>query len=240
MCFAISEREEVSPADTEMRLAILRESWNKQTPRQSMSDAEWTSKLSTYIGGLIDLRVNHVGLWLDSNLERFQVGHAAVEALRRRLDKMVIEMKKNVQLCRAQCASCHLLCVCSRLHEGGHSCETTHKCEHNCAFCEDQLTPCGIPCVVLVSVSVVADSKTAPHTRGGMCTWGRWLGDIVCSSARSCVVNAHLCGGPCKLSGKRGCLQDCTKVNHFAPLLVTCSLMSRWRDMQKMSTCVQR
>src|ERR1700683_4807591 len=29
---------------------------------------------------------------------------------------------------------------------------------------------------------------------------------------RRCVVNAHLCGEPCKLAGKQGCLEECTKV----------------------------
>jgi hypothetical protein len=147
--FAVSEREQVSPVDIETHLAILRESWNTQMPRQSVPDAEWISKLTSHIRGLINLRVNHVRLWLDSNLERFQAGHAAVEDLHRRFDKMVIEMRTNAQLCRAQCASCHLLCIHSRLHEGDHSCETTHKCQHNCAFCKDELKPCGIPCVIL-------------------------------------------------------------------------------------------
>jgi len=40
---------------------------------------------------------------------------------------MTIEMRTNTQLCRAQCAWCHLLCIHSRLHDGDHSCETTHK-----------------------------------------------------------------------------------------------------------------
>ncbi|KAI0297433.1 hypothetical protein BC826DRAFT_1096771, partial [Russula brevipes] len=178
--FAISEREEVSPADIEMHLATLRESWDAYSLRKSMPDADWTSKLASYIGGLIELRVNHVRLWLDSNLERFQADHAAVEDLRRRFGNMVIEMRANAQLCKAQCASCHLLCIRSRLHDGDHSCETTHECEHSCAFCEDQQKPCGIP---------------AGHP-----------GEHVCA------VNAHLCGGPCMLSGRQGCLQDCTKV----------------------------
>src|SRR6266702_89276 len=33
------------------------------------------------------------------------------------------------------------------------------------------------------------------------------------SSEDSCVVNDHLCGEPCKLLGKRGCLEECTKVS---------------------------
>ena len=75
--------------------------------------------------------------WLDSNLERFQGGHAAIEDLRRDFDRLGHRDETNVQLCRAQCASCHLLCVRSRLHEGEHSCETNHKCVHICEFCVD-------------------------------------------------------------------------------------------------------
>jgi len=36
--------------------------------------------------------------------------------------------------------------------------------------------------------------------------------DATFSPSCSCVVTAHLCGEPCKLFGKRGCLEDCTKV----------------------------
>ncbi|KAI0302831.1 hypothetical protein B0F90DRAFT_1809754 [Multifurca ochricompacta] len=188
--FAIAEREQIPPADVEMRLDALRKSWCPSVPRQFMHDSRWTSNLASYINGLIDQRVNHVRLWLESNLERFQAGHATIEDLRRRFDNMVIEMRANAQLCRAQCASCHLLCVRSRLHEGGHNCQTIHKCVHNCAFCKDDNKPCG---------------TTAGHP-----------GDHVC------VVNAHLCGEPCKLSGKRGCLEDCTKVSSLVSRLVTC------------------
>ena len=162
--FAISGRDKVSPADIEAHLTVLQRSWSKHIPRESMPDFDWTSKLASYISELIDLRVIHVRLWLDSNLERFQAGHAAVEDLRRRFDNMVIEMRTNAQLCRAQCPLCHLLCVCSRLHEGDHSCETTHKCNHDCGFCED-MKPCGIPCVVwhlFVTVGLTDDSAGHP------------------------------------------------------------------------------
>ncbi|KAI0250873.1 hypothetical protein BJV78DRAFT_1393001 [Lactifluus subvellereus] len=192
--FAVSDCEEVPLADIEMRLAALRDSWGMVTPRQFVPDTDWTLQLGSQINGLVDRRVNHVQLWLDSNLERFQVGHATVEELRRKFDKMVIEMRTSVQLCRAQCASCHLLCVRSRLHMGEHSCETTHKCGYNCAFCEDEPKPCG-----------TIAGHPGQHT---------------------CVVSAHLCGEPCKLSGKGGCLGDCTKVvghledEHMCPVLV--------------------
>ncbi|KAI0253468.1 hypothetical protein BJV78DRAFT_1153084 [Lactifluus subvellereus] len=102
--FAIFEGKQVSPAEIEMRLAALRDSWSTSVPRQSMPDSDWTTNLASHISGLVDLRVNHVRLWLDSNLERFQGGHAAIEDLRRRFDNMVIEMRTNAQFCRAQSA----------------------------------------------------------------------------------------------------------------------------------------
>ncbi|KAI9444050.1 hypothetical protein H4582DRAFT_1918931, partial [Lactarius indigo] len=150
-------------------LSVLLESWNQSFPRQFMPDSEWIEGFVSHLHGLIDSRVNYVRLWLDSNLERFQDGHATIEDLLRRFDNMVIEMRANVQLCGVQCASCHLLCVRGRLHEGDHSCKTSHSSK-----------PCG---------------SRAGHP-----------GEHVC------VVNAHLCGEPCALSGKRGCLDDCTKV----------------------------
>ena len=113
------------------------------TPRQLMPDSEWVGELATHLCRLVDLRVNHVKRWLDSNLERFEGGHAAIEDLRRSFDRMVIEMMANVQLCRAQCASCHLFCIRGRLHEGPHDCQTTHKCVHLCEFCDDTMKPCG-------------------------------------------------------------------------------------------------
>ncbi|KAH9027352.1 hypothetical protein EDB84DRAFT_1500330 [Lactarius hengduanensis] len=178
--FAIFDREQPPSDEIEMYLAALLESQDPGTPRQLIPDSEWVGELASHLGWLVDLRVNHVKRWLDSNLERFEGGHAAIEDLRRGFDRMAIEMTANVQLCRAQCASCHLFCIRSRLHEGDHSCQTAHKCIHDCEFCEDSEKLCG---------------SAAGHP-------GKHV----------CIVNAHLCGDPCKLSGRRGCLQDCTKV----------------------------
>jgi hypothetical protein len=122
-----------------------------------MPDRDWTENLASYISGLIDLRVNHVRLWLDSNLGRFQTGHAAVQDLRRQFDNMVIDTRANVQLCRALCTSCHLFCVRRRSHEGDHSCQTTHKCIHGCRFCEeDERRACGTPYVLLSAAVTVS------------------------------------------------------------------------------------
>ncbi|KAI9434861.1 hypothetical protein H4582DRAFT_2080533 [Lactarius indigo] len=142
--FAISNRKQLLRNEIEMYLSALLELQSSGPPRQFMPDSEWMREIVSHLNGLVDLRVNHVRRWLDSNLERFQGGHAAIEDLRRRFDTIVIEMKTNVQLCKAQCASCHLLCIRSRLHEGEHSCRTTHKCVHNCEFCGDSTKLCGL------------------------------------------------------------------------------------------------
>ena len=141
--FVVSNREQIPPAEVERHLAALLEHWTPSTPRQTIPDADWIAELASYLQGLADLRISHVRLWLDLNLERFQEGPAAIDDLHRRFDNMVIQMKTNVQLCRAQCASCHLVCVRGLLHEGDHSCRTDHKCARNCEFCDDGLKLCS-------------------------------------------------------------------------------------------------
>ena len=145
--FVVSNREQIPPAEVERHLAALLEHWTPSTPRQSIRDTDWIAGLASYLRRLADLRINRVRLWLDRNLEKFQGGPAAIDDLRRRFDDMAIQMKANVQLCRAQCASCHLFCVHTLLHEGDHSCGTDHQCVHNCGFCKDILKPCGAPYV---------------------------------------------------------------------------------------------
>ncbi|KAH8989296.1 hypothetical protein EDB92DRAFT_2003843 [Lactarius akahatsu] len=193
--FVVSNREQIPPGEIEKHLVALLKSWTRSpsTLRQTIPDAEWIAGLASYLQELADLRISHVRFWLDSNLERFQGGPAAIDDLHRRFDNMVIQMKTNVQLCRAQCTSCHLFCVRGLLHEGDHSCGTGHRCSHNCEFCEDGLKICGTP---------------AGHP-------GKHI----------CVVNAHLCGEPCKLSGKRGCLEECTKVAEHSEDEHVCSAL---------------
>lgn len=163
--FAISDHGLPPSEDIEMRLAALRESWNSAKPGQDLRlkkkkvskkstvtirpDSEWVGEFASHLSQLIDLRINHVRLWLDSNLRRFQRGHTAIEDLHRRFDNLVVEMKANVQLCGVPCASCHFLqvpflCVRSRLHNGDHSCQTAHQCGYSCGFCPLFIKSCSL------------------------------------------------------------------------------------------------
>jgi hypothetical protein len=150
--FAISDGEPILPVKIEEQLADVLGSWTPSVPRQFMPDSELVAELRTHLNGLTELRVNHVRSWLAFNLARFQKGHAVIRDLRRGFDNMVIEMKTNFQLCGAQCASCHLLCIHSRLHEGDHNCNTDHKCAYNCGFCEDEFKLCSTRYVILFPI----------------------------------------------------------------------------------------
>ncbi|KAH9165762.1 hypothetical protein EDB89DRAFT_2008009, partial [Lactarius sanguifluus] len=182
--FAIFDREQPPSDEIEMYLAALLESQDPGTPRQLMPDSEWVGELTSHLGWLVDLRVNHVKRWLDSNLERFEGGHAAIEDLRRSFDRMVIEMTANVQLCRAQCA-------------GDHSCQTTHKCIRDCEFCDDSEKLCG---------------SVAGHPGKHVCIVNAHLcGDPCClqdctkvvghaeEDDHMCSALVHMCGEPCAL-----------------------------------------
>jgi hypothetical protein len=191
----------------------LLESSNQTTLRQFKPDSEWMAELGAFLDGLVESRVNHVQFWLNCNLARFEGGHAAIEDLRRRFDNMVIELRTNVQFCGAQCESCNLLCIRSRLHEGKHNCNTNHECVHNCEFCEDEPGPCRTrydSYLYLFALLRNAQRRACweAHVRGS----GVHIMNATFLPPCSCVVTAHLCGKPCKLSDRRGCLEGCTKV----------------------------
>ena len=59
-------------------MALL-QSWNPSSPRQFIPDTEWIADLASYIQKVVDLRINHVRVWLDLNIERFQGGPAAID-----------------------------------------------------------------------------------------------------------------------------------------------------------------
>ena len=167
--FAISEGEPIPPENIEIHLMDLLQSWIPRTPRQLIPDSEWAAELVKYLNRLVDLRVDHVQSWLDCNLSRFERGHAAMEDIRRKFDNTVIELRTSVQLCGAQCASCNLLCIRSRLHEGDHNCNTNHKCASVCEFCEDEPRPCSTRYVIFSLPILVAEGGAAPGTLASIC-----------------------------------------------------------------------
>ncbi|KAI6035781.1 hypothetical protein EDC04DRAFT_2571420 [Pisolithus marmoratus] len=167
----------------EQALATLQNGWERYGNRQHIPDAEWVEALSQYLEGIVNLRIDHVQEWLSQNLVRFQTGHASIEELRRNFEGATVDLKSNVQLCKLQCANCQLLCIQSRFHDGRHACQTNHSCIHACDFCREN------------TGELRECSIAAGHA-------GKHI----------CVVNAHLCGKPCKFDGRFGCLHECTKV----------------------------
>ncbi|KIJ61776.1 hypothetical protein HYDPIDRAFT_115606 [Hydnomerulius pinastri MD-312] len=167
----------------ERALNILREGWDRYRGRHLTLDEEWTEGLGQFLENLVSSRIEHVREWMSSNLSRFQAGNASIVELRRTLESAIVDLKSGVQLCKMKCASCHLSCIQSRLHDGHHDCQTNHICAHTCDFCKE----------------LQEESKQCSVTAGH-------------PGKHVCLVNAHLCGKPCKLLGKSGCLEECTKV----------------------------
>ncbi|KAI5994325.1 hypothetical protein EDD15DRAFT_788468 [Pisolithus albus] len=173
-----------SQSDTrEQALTALRKSWDQHETRQHLADNEWADSLSQYLEQIINLRIDHVHEWLTQNLSRFQTGHASIEELRRTFENATVDLRSNIQLCRLQCSSCQLLCIQNRFHDGPHNCRTDHVCIHQCDFCKES----------------TGESRACSMIGGH-------------AGKHICVVNAHLCGKPCKFTGKFGCLDLCTKV----------------------------
>ncbi|KAF9231816.1 hypothetical protein BU15DRAFT_81945 [Melanogaster broomeanus] len=139
-------------------------------------EAQWVEELSEFLEELVDMRIRHAG-------------HASIMELHRTLESAVIDLKGSVQLCRMQCASCQLLCIQNRLHDGPHDCQTEHACTQVCEFCAE-----------LEEESDEGKVKKCSMTAGH-------------SGKHVCAVSLHLCGAPCKLLGKSGCLEECSKVS---------------------------
>ncbi|KAK0239018.1 hypothetical protein EDD85DRAFT_769081 [Armillaria nabsnona] len=177
-----------SSAERESTLNRLRCSWQHKHYRQ-VPDGDWADALERHLQRLVDMRVNRVRAWIDSNLSRFTAMHATITELNRAFDNAQVDLRSSVALCTIKCSSCNLLCVGSRRHDPDmpHDCQTSHKCTKPCEFMDEHTDgpkPCGFP---------------AAHTGKHICT-----------------VDIHLCGQPCRLNDKIGCLGECTKmVDHL-------------------------
>ncbi|KAF9064891.1 hypothetical protein BDP27DRAFT_1467712 [Rhodocollybia butyracea] len=177
-----------SSITSEFALTELMRPWTDINKRDcAESDRTWIEDLSRYLLGLADRRIEHIRQWVDSNLSRFKVDNASIDALHRLLDSMAIDLKSQVELCKMKCESCNLLCIRSRRHDlkEAHHCDTDHKCTRSCEFDdghdeEDTVVPCGF---------------AAGHT-------GKHI----------CMVDTHLCGEKCDLHDRKGCLGECIKV----------------------------
>ncbi|KAJ6514882.1 hypothetical protein C8R47DRAFT_1275662 [Mycena vitilis] len=176
---------EAPSARREAMLIALQDSWEHFARRPYIPDTEWIQDLSTHLESLADLRIQHVYEWISSNLARFTITHANMEMLRRVFESTIIDLQANVEICGTQCATCQFKCLLSRRHDSStpHDCRTSHQCVHDCDFGEEH----------------PGDRKICGLPGGHA---GRHI----------CAVEIHLCGEPCQLKDKQGCLGGCMKI----------------------------
>ncbi|KAF8726080.1 hypothetical protein AX14_008092 [Amanita brunnescens Koide BX004] len=185
--FFVANVEHSQNKSREEVLHALVTEWDEFDSRQLIPDTQWAQELTQHLEELVEMRIDHVRAWVESNLVRFQAGHASVMELQQTLESAVIDLKSSVQLCRMQCQSCQLFCIRNRFHEDAHECKTTHTCTQSCEYCAEAGEHEG-------------EGKKCLMTAGH-------------SGKHICSVNVHLCGAPCKLRGKNGCLEECAKVS---------------------------
>ena len=135
--FFVANVEHSQNMSREEILHALVTEWDEFDSRQLVSDTQWIQDLAQHLEDLAEIRIDHVRAWVESNLMRFQVGHASVMELQRTLESAVIDLKSSVQLCRMQCQSCQLFCIRNRFHEDVHECKTTHACTQSCEYCAE-------------------------------------------------------------------------------------------------------
>ncbi|SJL03909.1 uncharacterized protein ARMOST_07266 [Armillaria ostoyae] len=176
-------------AERELALDHLRSEWQCNYPRQEVPDSDWAGALEQHLQRLADARIDRVQAWIGSNLSRFTATHATITELNRAFDNAQVDLRSSVALCRMKCSSCNLLCVGSRRHDPDmpHDCQTSHQCTKPCEFIDE-------------------------HTDGPkLCGF-----PAAHTGKHICTVDTHLCGQPCRLYGKIGCLGECTKmVDHL-------------------------
>ena len=135
--FFVTNVEHSQPMIREEVLDALLSEWDEFDSRLHVPDTQWAHELALYLEDLAEMCINHIRAWVKSNLTRFQAGHANVMELQRTLESFAIDLKSSVQLCLAQCASCQLLCIQNRFHDGAHNCKTTHTCTQSCEYCAE-------------------------------------------------------------------------------------------------------
>ena len=134
MQFYLSGHSGTNTVDREATLYALCESWSGFSSRSYASEGNWISGLSGYLEAIAEKRAAHVQKWIYQNLDRFKASHTSLETLRRTCDTVLIELKENIHLCKAQCSSCNLLCLQSHGHDTQHNCQTSHCCPYPCPF----------------------------------------------------------------------------------------------------------
>nr|GAT56845.1 predicted protein [Mycena chlorophos] len=184
--FFLSEKDSTL-SHREKVLVTLRNSWDQIEQRPHRDEAEWFEELTQYLNNIVDMRIKHVQEWIASNLSRFTESQATMEVLRRMFETSIVDLRANVELCGTQCAGCHLKCMLGGRHPPSipHDCGTDHACPHDCDYGEDE-------------------HRDGEQSRG----CGLPAGHV---GRHICAVDVHLCGEPCVLKGRPGCLGRCMK-----------------------------
>jgi hypothetical protein len=222
--FSLATAGEHHASKREASLRVLSHAWDGYSSRQHVSEDVWLGNLTAHITNLLNLRIAHVREWISSNIARFQGGQASISELTRTFENATVDLKGNVQqvvnysVFRADYTTGSMtakvlmfvfILVTSALHAE----------KQKLARCRK-----GFYCVIYWPVTntdgLQGRSSGKTHVRHFIDD-GFNLGSH--SAVSRCVVTAHLCGQPCQLFGRQGCLQECTRVRQNLYVTVNAS-----------------
>ncbi|CCA69193.1 hypothetical protein PIIN_03093 [Serendipita indica DSM 11827] len=169
------------PLSPTLCLTNLRRGWADRFNRFDMEEDDFLRDYNIHLQSRADIRIESVRNWLLQNVRRFGE-RSEITSLLRRFEGMAKELKAAIVLCEISCAECRLLCLEPKYHTGRHDCKTSHRCHRVCAFAEQHAD------------EIPQCDMPAGHPGKHLCT-----------------SLPHLCGAPCYLSDRDGCMKTCVK-----------------------------
>lgn len=213
-------KHDSAPVPLDQALSLLCQSWPKFILRNTTPGSDWIAGLSAYLQDIVEFRASLVRAWIESNLSRFTATHESIDLLWREFERLKVEMKTSVELCRMKCGACNLQCISNRVHDAdeAHDCHTDHKCPNACHYADGHMEDetvqvCGYPYVYNCSTSASSNRtfRRAGHSGNHMSVI-MFACLVFVDDFPSCAVSRHLCGERCMLYEKGGCLEKCTHV----------------------------
>lgn len=179
---------ETSDEHRQERLTELLTPLGTEPARSNLDDVR------RHLDNIAEQRILHVRNWIQSNISRFMPSdHSDIKALQREFDGLSTALLANIQLCLIGCSSCQLRCLRPKAHESEvHHCGTSHQCTEYCHYCGSGEAE-GVP-----NADASGQAKICGLQAGH-------------DGFHICEATAHVCGEPCRLYGKRGCQETCTK-----------------------------
>ncbi|KAH3767692.1 E3 ubiquitin-protein ligase TRIP12 [Pelomyxa schiedti] len=207
----------------------LKAQFEKYFPKTKQSDPFlWHEQFKQFVALVIEIRKNHVNMWISSNIKEEWTKDPNVIAFQTEVSRDMQQLDA-LALCTDTCDNCGLPCLLLAPHSGNHDCCGSHHCEDHCVNCNElgEKTQC-----VYTAAHSGAHDCGQGHTCNKTCQLYYKDGcNKFCSLPLNheghckCSAKSHTCGEPCSAVGPEGqpCTQRC-KLDYMNHELHNCGM----------------